>query len=337
MRRHVILIVFAVGFLIMSCGPSEGPAPAEPEVEALDEIVRNDTAMDAIVPAGAKIEKLAGGFAFTEGPIWMPDGYLLFSDIPANVIRKWTPSGEVSVFLENAGYDKDDANEGAFIGSNGLTLDSEGRLVLCEHGSGRMTRIEADGSRTVLADTWDGKRLNSPNDAVFRSDGTLYFTDPPYGFPRPEMQELDFMGVYRIKDGTLELLNDELTRPNGLAFSPDEKILYVANSDEEKKIWMRYDVTADGKIENGSVFYDVTAETADGAPDGMKVDQNGNVYGTGPGGVWIFSPEGKHLGSINPPEVPANLHWGDADGKTLYMTARTGLYRIKLGIAGIRP
>lgn len=296
--------------------------------------------MDEIAPATTRIEKLAGGFTFTEGPVWMKEGYLLFSDIPANVIRKWTPDGQVTVFLEKSGYEGTDAPAGAFIGSNGLTLDSEGRLIVCEHGNGRVTRLEKDGSRTVVADKYQGKRLNSPNDAVFKSDGWLYFTDPPYGLVKQDedpKKELKFNGIYRVKDGKLELLYREMTRPNGLAFSPDEKYLYVANSDPARKVWMRFEVTAKGGLANPQVFFDAASSTEAGLPDGMKVDQKGNLYCTGPGGVWIFSPEGKHLGTIKPPEVPANCAWGDADGKTLYMTARTGLYRVKLGIAGIRP
>jgi gluconolactonase len=219
-------------------------------------------------------------------------------------------------------------------------LDAQGRLIICEHGNGRVTRFEQDGKLTVLAAKYQGKRLNSPNDAVFKSDGTLYFTDPPYGFVKQDedpKKELKFNGVYRLKDEKLELLVKDMTRPNGIAFSPDEKVLYVANSDPAKKIWMRFDVAADGRPANGKVFFDVTAETAEGLPDGMKVDQKGNLYCTGPGGVWIFSPQGKHLGTIKPPEVPANCAWGDADARTLYMTARTGLYRVKLGVAGPRP
>jgi gluconolactonase len=337
MCKHGILWILVTGILAVGCGQPQPAVPAAEEASELGEIIKLDPAMDAIVPAGARIEKLADGFTFTEGPIWMPDGYLLFSDIPENVIRKWTPDGQVTVFLEKSGYDKSDAVAGAFIGSNGLTLDVKGRLIICEHGSGRMTRMEEDGSRTVLADNWEGKRLNSPNDAVYKSDGSLYFTDPPYGLPRPEMQELDFQGVYLLKNGKLTLLTKELSRPNGLAFSPDEKYLYVGNSDEVNKFWMRYEVQPDGTLANGSLFYDVRSETAEGVPDGMKIDKNGTLYCTGPGGVWIFSPDGKHIGSINPPEVPANLHWGDVDGKTLYITARTGLYRIKLGVEGIRP
>lgn len=303
-------------------------------------ILRADPAINRIVPPAAAIEKLAGGYTFTEGPVWTREGSLLFSDIPNNVIHKWTPDGKVTVFRKPSGYDGTDAPAGAFIGSNGLTLDRQGRLVICEHGNGRVTRLEKDGKLTVLAARYEGKRLNSPNDAVYKSDGSLYFTDPPYGLVKQDedpKKELKFNGIYRLAEGKLQLLSTELTRPNGLAFSPDEKYLYVANSDAKRKIWMRFEVTPDGTLTQGKVFFDVTARTEDGLPDGMKVDQQGNLYCTGPGGVWVFSPAGKHLGTIQPPEVPANCAWGDADGKTLYMTARTGLYRIKLLIPGIRP
>jgi gluconolactonase len=307
---------------------------------ASGEVVRVDPALDQIVSETAQIEKIAGDFAFTEGPVWVRNGYLLFSDIPDNAIQKWTPDGKVSPFRKPSGYDKTDAPKGAFIGSNGLTLDREGRLVICEHGNGRVTRIEKDGKLTVLAAKYEGKRLNSPNDAVFKSDGSLYFTDPPYGFPKEDQdpkKELPFNGIYRIAGGALQLLSKELTRPNGLAFSPDEKYLYVANSDPARKIWMRFELKPDGTITNGRVFYDVTRRTEDGLPDGMKVDKHGNLYCTGPGGIWIFSPTAKHLGTIRPPETPANCAWGDDDGKTLYITARTGLYRIRLNVEGIRP
>jgi gluconolactonase len=297
-------------------------------------------ALDQIVPAGAKIEKLAGGMMFTEGPVWMPEGYLLFSDIPANVIMKWMPGGTPTVFMKPSGFNGTGAPAGAFIGSNGLTLDKQGRLLICQHGNGQLVRREKDGKLTVLAAKFEGKRLNSPNDVVVKSDGAIYFTDPPYGFPKEDddpAKQLKFNGVYRLAGDKLQLLYKDLSRPNGIAFSPDEKTLYVGNSDTKKKVWMKFDVKPDGGIANGKLFYDVTSETADGNPDGMKVDTKGNVYCTGPGGVWIFSPDGKHLGNINPPETPANLAWGEADGKTLYMTARTGLYRIKLNIPGVRP
>jgi gluconolactonase len=303
-------------------------------------IVRIDAALDKLVAADARIEKLAGGFGFTEGPVWMRGGFLMFSDIPSNTIHKWTPDGKVTAFRKPSGYDGADAPAGAFIGSNGLTLDKDGRLTICEHGNRRMTRLEKDGKLTVLADKYEGKRLNSPNDAVYKSDGALYFTDPPYGLVKQDedpQKELKFNGIFRLAGGKLQLLSRELTRPNGLAFSPDEKVLYVANSDARRKIWMRYEVGGNGTLANGKVFVDVTARTEEGVPDGMKIDRAGNLYCTGPGGVWVFSPAGKHLGTIAPPETPANLHWGDADARTLYITARTSLYRVRMNVAGIRP
>lgn len=322
--------LFTLLLAVALAGPASGQG----------KILRADPAIHQIVPPTAQIEKLAGGFGFTEGPVWLRDGSVLFSDIPNNAIHKWTPDGNVTLFRKPSGYDGTDAPAGAFIGSNGLTLDKQGRLIICEHGNGRVTRLEKDGQLTVLAARYAGKRLNSPNDAVYKSDGALYFTDPPYGFIKEDddpKKELKFNGIYRLAGGKLQLLSTELTRPNGLGFSPDEKYLYVANSDPARKIWMRFEVRADGTIAGGKVFFDVTARTEDGLPDGLKLDQKGNLYGAGPGGVWIISPAGRHLGTIQPPETPANCAWGDADGKTLYITARTGLYRIKLLIPGIRP
>ena len=303
-------------------------------------IEKADPALDAIVPAGAKIEKLAGGFAFTEGPIWFDAGYLLFSDIPRNEMHKWTPDGKVTLFRKPSGYDLNDAPAGAFIGSNGMTRDQQGRLIVCEHGNARVTRTELDGSITVLAARYDGKRLNSPNDIVQKSNGDFYFTDPPYGLVKQDedpKKELNFNGVFRLSNGKLTLLYKEIARPNGLAFSPDEKYMYLNNSEPHRKICLRFEVRDNGSLANEKVFFDVTKDSSDGVPDGMKVDQKGNVYSTGPSGVWIFTPEGNHLGTIKQPEVPANLHWGETDAKTLYITARTGLYRIKLNITGIRP
>ena len=272
--------------------------------------------------------------------MWIRDGHLLFSDIPNNVIHKWAPDGKVTDFRKPSGWHETAEPPGPFMGSNGLTHDRQGRLTICEHGSGRVTRLEKDGKLTVLAASYEGKRLNSPNDAVYKSDGSLYFTDPPYGLAKQDddpRKELKFNGIYRLAAGRLQLLTKEQTRPNGLAFSLDEKHLYVANSDPARKVWMRYDVRPDGSIVNGKVFFDVSARTEEGMPDGMKADKGGNLYCTGPGGIWILSPEGKHLGTIQPDEVPANCAFGDGDGKTLYMTARKGLYRIRLNVEGIRP
>ncbi len=303
------------------------------------EVRRVDPALDAIVPPGLMIEKLADGFLFTEGPVWIPDGYLLFSDPNANTIYRWTPDGQVSVFRTKSGYAGVDVAEYGQPGSNGIALDREGRVTIDEHGNRRVVRIEKNGAVTVLADGYQGKRLNSPNDLVYRSDGTLFFTDPPFGLPKAfedPRKELPFSGVYSVKDGQLRLVANDLTGPNGLAFSPDEQFLYVANWDEKKKVLMRYGVNADGTLTAGVVFFDMTSAPGEDALDGVKVDVRGNVYVSGPGGVWILSPEGKHLGTIAGPEHPHNMAWGDADGRTLYLTAQTGLYRVRLNIPGVR-
>jgi gluconolactonase len=313
---------------------------AAPEKSAtaptIGSIQRLDPAFDALVPKDAQIEKLAGGFTFIEGPLWRPSNALWFSDVVGNVVRQWTPDGKVTEILRPGGYDGNSLPAGGFNGPNGMTADKDGAVLLCQHGNRRIARIDKDMKVTTLVDKFEGKKFNSPNDLVFRSDGSLYFTDPPYGLPKGDddpTKELKFNGVFRLANGKLQAIVKDLTRPNGIALSPDEKTLYVAVSDEAHKVWMRYDLAADGTVSNGKVFADVTAEKEDGLPDGMKVDSLGNVYGSGPGGIWVFSPDGKHLGTIKPPETPANCGWGD-DGKSLYITARTGLYRIKLAVAG---
>jgi len=317
------------------------------DTEQKTEILRADAALDEIVTPGTKIEKLAGGFLFTEGPVWVPrtadsDGYLLFSDPNNNVIYRWTPDGQLSIYRTKSGYAGSDIGEFGQPGSNGLTLDREGRVTINQHGNRRVVRLEKNGQLTLLADRYQGKRLNSPNDLVYKSDGALYFTDPPFGLPKffqDPRKELPYSGVFRVSpDGKqLQLLTTELTGPNGLAFSPDEKYFYVDNWDEKKKIIMRYEVNSDGTLSNGKVFFDMTSTPGEDALDGMKIDQRGNLYVSGPGGLWIISPEGKHLGTVFGPEHPHNMAWGDDDGKTLYLCAKTGLYRIHLNIAGIRP
>src|SRR6266704_1376170 len=278
------------------------------------QVTRKDPALNEIVSPGAKIEKLAGGFLFTEGPIWVPhteesDGYLLFSDPNNNLIYRWT---------------------------------QDGQLTINQHGNRRVVRMEKNGQLTVLADRYEGKRLNSPNDLVYKSDGALYFTDPPFGLPKffdDPRKELPYSGVFRVSpDGKqVQLLTTDLKGPNGLAFSPDEKYFYVDDWDTEKKIIMRYEVNSDGTLSNGKVFFDMTSAEGEDALDGMKVDQKGNLYVSGPGGLWIISAEGKHLGTIVGPEHPHNFAWGDDDGKTLYLCARSGLYRVRLNVPGIRP
>lgn len=299
-------------------------------------IARLDPALDALIPRDTAVEKLAGGFTFIEGPVWRPNGVLWFSDVVGNVVRQWSPDGKVIEILRPGGYDGDSLPAGGFNGPNGSTRSTDGSVVLCQHGNRRIVRIDSKMNITTVVDNFEGKKLNAPNDLVYRSDGSLYFTDPPYGLPKGDddpAKELPFNGVFKLSNGTLHILVKDMTRPNGLAFSPDEKTLYVANSDENYRMWMRFDVNADGTLRNGRVFADVSAEREDGLPDGMKIDALGNIWATGPGGVWVFAPDGKHLGTIKPPEQPANCAWGE-DGKTLFMTAVTGLYRVRTSVAG---
>jgi gluconolactonase len=301
-------------------------------------IHRLDPAIDALVAPDARVEKVAGGFTFTEGPIWRPSGVLWFSDVVGNVVRQWSPDGKIVELLRPGGYDGNTLAAGGFIGPNGMTAGPDGSVMLCQHGNRRIVRIDPGMRVTTLVDNLDGRRLNAPNDVVYRSDGTLFFTDPPYGLPGGDddpSKELPFNGVFKFREGKLEVIVKDLSRPNGVAFSPDEKILYVSNSDEARRIWMRYDVAANGTVSNGRVFFDASADRAPGVPDGMKIDVRGNIWATGPSAVFVFSPDGKHLGTIEPPEDPANCAWGD-DGRSLYLTAETGVYRLKTLVMGQR-
>ena len=315
--------------------------PAAPAIVPGVQVTRLDPGLDAIVPPDLTIEKLADGFQFLEGPVWVREGgHLLFSDPNANTIYAYTPEGRLSVFRAKSGYRGADIGEYGQPGSNGLALDREGRLTINEHGNRRVTRLEKNGVLTVLADRYEGKRLNSPNDLVYKSDGALYFTDPPFGLPRfheDPRRELPYTGVFRWADGRVRLLTTDLTGPNGIAFSPDERYLYVTNWDVTRKVVMRYELTTDGGLANGRVFFDMTGAPGEEALDGLKVDQRGNLYVSGPGGLWILSPEARHLGTIRMPELPANFAWGDEDGRSLYLTARTSLYRVRLGVPGMRP
>ena len=329
------------GCLLVACG---APEPAEPPAEApapdngAGTILRVDPRFDALVPADARIEKLADGYVFTEGPVWdRAESRLLFSDVRGNGVYQWSEADGASPFIEPV-FEGDRTGLRS-VSSNGLTLDADGRLVMCEHGNRLISRVEADGTRTTLVDSYEGRRLNSPNDAAYGSDGSLYFTDPGSaleGRDESPLREHDFNGIYRLSpDGELELLYRDQTRPNGIALSPDETTLYVANSDADQKVWMAYDLSAEG-VSNPRVFFDVNDQTGEGAADGLKVDNAGNLFATGPGGVWVIAPDGTHMGTIMPDEVPANVAWGD-DGSTLYMTARTGLYRIRLTTGGPIP
>ena len=305
------------------------------------QVTRLDPALDAIVPREPELELLADGFSFIEGPVWHPDGYLLFSDPNDNRIYRWSAEGDLSVHRVKSGYSGADIGDYTQPGSNGLALDREGRLTICEHGNRRIARLERNGVLTPLAERFADARLNSPNDLVYRSDGSLYFSDPPFGLPAfhaDPRRELGWSGIYRWDAaGGVRLLAQELTGPNGLAFSPDEGVLYVGNWDVERKVVMRYPVRPDGTLGAGEEFFDMTAAPGEEALDGLKVDRAGNLYVSGPGGLWILSADGRHLGTIRTPQLPANFAWGDADGRTLYMTARSALYRMRLGIAGARP
>jgi len=328
--------VFGLALLAVVCSAASPPAAAQ-KAAAVESIARLDPAFDELVPKDAQLEKVADGFTFTEGPIWRPSGVLWFSDVVGNVVRQWSPDGKVTEILNPGGYDgKGNLPAGGYNGPNGMTADKDGAVLLCQHGYRRIVRISRDMKITTVVDKYEGKRLNSPNDLVYRVDGSLYFTDPPYGLSKGDddpAKELKFNAVFRMANGKLQPVIKDLSRPNGIAFSPDQKTLYIGNSDEKKRIWMAYDVADDGTVANGRVFADVTAEKEAGVPDGMKVDSKGNIWASGPGGIWVFSPAGKHLGTIKMPEIPANCNWGD-DWKSLYITARTSLYRIKLAVAG---
>jgi gluconolactonase len=315
--------------------PMPTPLAVVPQEVNVD-VQRLDPRIDAIVPANAKVFKLAEGFQFTEGPIWV-DGALLFSDPNANTIYRYSDADGLSVFRQHSGYTGADIAQYGQPGSNGLTLDPQHRLTIDEHGNHRVTRLDANGQTVVLADKYQGKRLNSPNDLVYRSDGSLYFTDPPFGLPKfydDPRKELAFSGVYLVRDGVVTLVSKDLKGPNGLAFSPDEQFLYVDNWDTQRKVVMRYPVNADGTLGAGAVFFDMTGAPGEEALDGLKVDRAGNLYVSGPGGIWVIASDGTHLGTIKPPRLPANFAWGGADGKTLYLTARSSLYRIDLNVAG---
>ena len=307
----------------------------------LGEVVRLDPALDAILPRDAKIEVLASGFDFSEGPVWYREGqedFLVFSDIPRNQLMQWRPGVGASLFLKPSGYTgrpRDDMQ-----GSNGLTLDLAGRLVSCEHGDRRVSVLERGGGKLTLVARYQGKRLNSPNDAIYHSSGALYFTDPPYGLPQGSedpRRELDFCGVYRLdSSGELTLLTKEMTFPNGIGFSPDERTLYVAQSDRNAAIWRAFDVQPDGSVTNSRVLYDSTPLIGKhrGVPDGMAVDAQGNIFGTGPGGVLIISPQGKLLGRIDTFEQTANCCFG-GDGSELFITADMYLCRVKTSTKGV--
>jgi gluconolactonase len=314
-----------------------------PQSSAFGRIECLEPRFDSLVCADAKLEVLADGFSWLEGPVWHRKGkYLLFSDIPANAIYRWDEECGVRLFLRPSGYTGREPFPGKEPGSNGLTLDAQGRLVLCEHGDRRITRLEPHGVKTTLVDRYHGRRLNSPNDLVFHSNGDLYFTDPPFGLPETftdPTRELPFNGVYCLRQsGDLKLLLSERGAPNGLAFSPDEKTLYLSDDDPKCLGWWAYSVRADGTLATGRMLAAATrwARERAGAPDGLKVDEYGNLFATGPEGVYVFAPDGLHLGSIFTGVPTGNLAWGD-DGSALYIAAQTRLLRIRVLTTGSPP
>ena len=342
--KHLISTVPFIALISMSPAASPvgipSPHPHTGHLESLD------PAFDALVDPEAKIEKLAEGFAWSEGPVWVENGgYLLFSDIPANTVWKWKEGEGLSRYLHPSGY-TGTVPRGGEVGSNGLTLDPRGRLVLCQHGDRRIARLTTPVSDPypeyeTLAGRWQGKRFNSPNDLAYHPNGDLYFTDPAYGLERgmaDPAKEIDFQGIFRLStDGVVTLLTDEMTRPNGLAFSPDARTLYVSNSDGgDLALWRVYELQPDGTLANGRIFASAAGlkrPDRTGSPDGLKVDADGNLFATGPGGVLVFSPQGVHLGTIVTGKPTSNCAFGD-DGHTLYMTADMFLLRIRLKTRG---
>ena len=319
--------------LIIACALSVAGAQAPIE----SSVVKLDPGLDAVVSTDAKVEVLRDDLGSTEGPVWIRErksGYLLFSDQVGNTIYKWTPESKASVLLEHSGFTGTDPSRlGRLIGSNGLTLDRQGRLIICAQGDRLLVRLEKDGTRITLADRYEGKLLNGPNDVVMKSDGAFYFTDRGSGLRSPMDRELPFRAVFRLKDGKLQVMTKDDPQgviPNGIAFSRDEKHLYLTNETEIKI----FDVQPDGSVANGRLFIDLSAAKGPGTADGMKVDRKGNIYATVPGGIWIVSAAGRHLGSIVTPTRPTNVEFGDADGKGLYITSGKSLWRIQLNSPG---
>jgi len=343
------IVYLGAGLVLAACssnpksdGQETGQKAAQEPVapKATGSIEKLDPELDQILSVDSPLEIIAEGYDWSEGPVWVEEhNFLLFSDIPPNQIHKWDEQNGASLFLTPSGYTGAIVREGE-PGSNGLLIDAEGQLVLCQHGDRRIARLLSDlndpepNFETVVA-TFEGKRFNSPNDAVYKNNGDLYFTDPPYGLEGnvdDPAKEIAFQGVYRYSaSGEVELLTDQMSRPNGIAFSPDEKTLYVANSDPEIAIWMAYDVNEAGGIENGRVFFDATDKVGaeKGLPDGLKVNSEGIIFATGPGGVFVFNPDGRHLGTLKTGQATSNCAFGPGQ-KSLFITADMYILRVAL-------
>jgi len=299
------------------------------------EVRRLDPRLDALIAPDARAEKVVAGHVWLEGPTWDAQrGALFFSDVVRNRLWRWTPGGGTDIVLDPSGSAAPGPHAAKEPGSNGTALDSQGRLVMCEHGARRITRLEADGTKTVLAERYQGRRLNSPNDLMLARDGDLYFSDPPFGLPKSyddPARELPWQGVYRLRGGALELLVSDVRAPNGIALSPDERTLYVSNADREKPVWLAYPLGADGSVGAGRVFAEARAEVASfaGAPDGMEADARGNLWAAGPGGVTIFAPDGARLGALFTGIATSNVAFGGEHGRTLFVTASSAVWRIE--------
>lgn len=347
-------ILVSLAAMSTGSGKLSNDEPKDSPVAFAAQVERLDPAADAILPQNPTWHRVATGFTWVEGPVWIHSGYLMFAEITSNSIRKVTPSGDVSIWLQPSGYRGQEPYGGKEPGTNGMTLDAKGRLTVAGHAARNIMRFDSmdpHGQMTILADSYEGKKLNSPNDLVYGRDGSLYFTDPPYGLrtqgDSDPHKELKVNGVYRVPHAltqrpgaapdrkALQLLVSDLERPNGIALSPDNKWLYV--SDTASKKWMRYPVKSDGNIGPGSVFLDASSDPRHGGPDGMKVDVKGNLYASGPGGVWIISPEGKHIATLLTDKNTANVAWGGEDGKTLYATSTDSILSIHLNAQGLRP
>lgn len=326
-----ILLTLLVLSSVFSCRVTEE------RNEIFGSIERTDPRLDQLIDPAATLEILSEGYEWSEGPLWIAsEKMLLFSDVPTNTVYKWTEEDSIEVFLRPSGYTGLTPSGSEEQGSNGLALTPDGKLVLCQHGDRRLAILDAplnapQSKYTSLADNYGGKKFNSPNDVAIRKNGDYFFTDPPYGLPKDLKQETPFQGVYKLSNGTVTLLVDSLTRPNGVAFFPDEKTLIIANSDPKKAIWYAYDVSENDSLTNGRIFYDATAaaKTEAGLPDGLKIDKRGNVFATGPGGIWIFDKYAKLLGKIKVPTATANCAFS-TDEKTLFLTADNYLLRLMM-------
>ncbi len=333
------LITCTIVSMLFSCTQTQKENDSVSAMDSIGTIERMDPAFDALVKSDARVEIIAEGFEWSEGPLWIEEQkMLLFSDVPTNTVYKWTEEKGKETYLTPSGR-TGSMPYGNEPGSNGLTLNAEGKLVLCQHGDRRVAMMDApltapEAKFISIVDNFEGKKFNSPNDAVFNSKGELFITDPPYGLPNKaedSTREMSFHGVFKVINGTPKLITDSVTRPNGIALFPGEKTLLVANSDPEKPVWYAFDLLDNGSVSNARIFYDASesAKTEKGLPDGLKIDKQGNVFATGPGGVWVFNQDGKVLGKIKISELTSNCAFSP-DEKTLYVTADMYLVRVKL-------